>query len=64
MYLMKIRLISPQKLQENSNVNSFFQVIKDTQQRIQTEVNRRDIINDKQGRHTDCTLTTDKMSGI
>jgi hypothetical protein len=31
---------------------------------MQTDVNRRNIINDKHGRHSDCSLTADKMSGI
>jgi len=39
-------------------------VIKKTQQHMQTGVNRRDIINDKRGRQSDCSLTADKMSGI
>jgi len=31
---------------------------------METEVNRPDIINDKQGRHSDCSLVVDKMSAI
>ena len=35
-----------------------YQVVK------KTDVNRRNIINDKQGRHSNCSLMADKMSGI